>query len=429
MTLKGDSHAQLSRPMERDLPALAQQRGSTMSKTIVDILLILLAVWLAIPCLVMIVECLAASPRQNADSSPPTRRPRIVVLVPAHNEEAGIHDTVAALRASIDPSDGLLVVADNCTDRTADLARAAGAEVVNRVDPQRKGKGYALAFGVEALTKNAPEVVVVVDADCRVEEGGIAKLATLSMQSGRPVQAEYRFASPGGFDVRSAIGTLALTVRNCVRPRGLHRLGLPCPLTGSGMAFPWQLLRTMPELGSNLVEDMVLGIELGLRGSPPIPCPEVTIKSTLPVGARAQMNQRRRWECGHLDTLRTYGPRLLLVGLRSWRLDLIAMALDLLVPPLALLALLLVGAGVVSALHIALGGSMAPLLMLVAATAILTVAVGTAWNRFARAVLPMWGLASIPLYVVWKVPLYVAHLLRRKPREWQRTARGGEHLP
>jgi cellulose synthase/poly-beta-1,6-N-acetylglucosamine synthase-like glycosyltransferase len=397
-----------------------------MINTIVDVLLVLLAAWLAIPCLVMIVECLAASPRIERASPPCEHRPRIAVLVPAHNEEVGIHDTVAALRADIDPGDRLLVVADNCTDGTADLASAAGAEVVRRMAPQHKGKGYALAFGVEALSKNPPDVVVVVDADCRIEEGGIAKLANLSMGAGRPAQAEYLFLPPGRSDPRTAISTLALTVRNCVRPRGLHRLGLPCPLTGSGMAFPWRLVQAMPELGANLVEDMILGIELGLRGTPPLACPEVTIKSTLPVGARAQMNQRRRWECGHLASLRTYGPRLFFAGLARRQLDLIAMALDLMVPPLALLALLLMGAGGLSALNVALGGSQAPLLTIAAATVVLTLAVVTAWSRFARAVLPLRGLATIPFYIAWKVPLYVGHLLRRKPGEWQRTARTEE---
>ena len=394
-----------------------------MTTLIVDVLLALLAVCLTIPCLVMLVECLAATPDREPVTMPAGHRPRIAILVPAHNEEIVIHDTVANLRACLDPIDRLLVVADNCTDRTAELAHLAGAEVVCRSAPELEGKGYALAFGIESLSQSPPDAVVLVDADCRVEDGGIERLALRAVQSGRPVQAEYVLRPQGEAEPRTAISYLALMVRNRVRPRGLNRLRLPCPLTGSGMAFPWALLRKAPALGANLVEDMVLGIELALFGAPPIACSTVAVTSYLPLGMHAQMNQRRRWESGHLGALCAYGPRLLWAGLVKNRLDLIAMAFDLMVPPLALLAMLLTCASVVSLLHAALGGSIAPLLTLIGATVGLSVAVFVAWRRFAFDVLPLATLSRIPLYVAWKFPLYAAYLFRRKPRRWERTTR------
>ncbi len=391
-----------------------------------DVLLALLAVGLAIPCLVMLVECAAASPVSAYVTPTVGDRPRVAVLIPAHNEELGIGDTVAALRAGLGPHDSLLVVADNCTDRTAELAVQSGAEVVCRVDERRRGKGYALAYGVESLSRNPPDVVIVVDADCRVAEGGIERLAVEAVRLGRPVQAEYLLHPAGQPDTKTAISALALIVRNRVRPRGLHRLGLPCPLTGSGMAFPWRLLHEAPALKGNLVEDMVLGIELALRGAAPVSCPTVQVRSQLPPAAADQMTQRRRWESGHLQTLWTYGPRLLWTGLRRARLDLISMALDLMVPPLALLVMLLIGAGAISALCAVLGGWTAPLFALGGGTICLVVAVGIAWYRFARKTLPLRTLAGLPLYLTWKVPLYAAHLFHRAPRLWVRTGRTGE---
>src|SRR5581483_1926673 len=123
----------------------------------------------------------------------------------------------------------------------------------------------------------------------------------------------------------AVVSALAILLRNRVRPQGLHRLGFPCHLTGSGMAFPWRVLRDAPETGANLVEDLVMGIELALRDRPPLSCPAVEIRSELPQGREAGMKQRRRWEHGQLETLTRYVPRLIAAGIGRRRAGLVAM--------------------------------------------------------------------------------------------------------
>src|SRR6476469_7481059 len=104
--------------------------------TIADLLLLLPAALLLMPLAVLTVECLAALlPGRRTAYTPAGARPLCVVLVPAHDEESGLPPTLAGLRSQLRPGDRLLVVADNCTDRTAAVARAAGAEVVERHDP------------------------------------------------------------------------------------------------------------------------------------------------------------------------------------------------------------------------------------------------------------------------------------------------------
>src|SRR5690606_18431776 len=112
-------------------------------------------------------------------------------LVPAHDESPGIATVVAQLRSELGPRDRLVVIADNCTDDTAELARAGGAEVLERRDPERRGKGYALSFGAEHLKSAPPDVVVIMDADCRVQRGTLRALAGRALDSGRPTQAVY----------------------------------------------------------------------------------------------------------------------------------------------------------------------------------------------------------------------------------------------
>ncbi|MDP2231988.1 glycosyltransferase family 2 protein, partial [Methylotenera sp.] len=105
------------------------------------------------------------------------RRPSIAVIIPAHNEQVLIQSTITSVLSQLNQDDRLIVVADNCTDATASIARAAGAEVVERFNLQERGKGYALDFGVRHCAQNPPEVVIIVDADCQVGAKSLYRLA------------------------------------------------------------------------------------------------------------------------------------------------------------------------------------------------------------------------------------------------------------
>jgi glycosyltransferase involved in cell wall biosynthesis len=156
-----------------------------------NILLSLVAVALAIPCLVFFVECFAALLPQRAEPNTAVAEPgRIAILVPAHDEASVIAETLAGLSKEISDRDASLVIADNCTDDTAAIARNAGAVTAERRDPDRRGKGYALQFGFELLAKDPPDVVVVIDADCTVSAGSIRRLADCALAHQRPAQAD-----------------------------------------------------------------------------------------------------------------------------------------------------------------------------------------------------------------------------------------------
>lgn len=347
--------------------------------------------------------------------------PRTTILVPAHNEQAVITATLDNLRGELTDQVSLLVVADNCEDDTPLLAERAGARVVRRQDPTRRGKGYAIEFGLNELAKDPPEIVIIVDADCRVEPGSIAVLAEQAKTTGRPIQAEYLILPPR-LEPRTAVNAVAFLIKNRVRPLGLVRLGLPCQLTGSGMAFPWDVIRKAPPGGSHLVEDMLMGIELARLGSPPLFCPEARIRSELPTREQAQAGQRRRWEHGHLATLIEHGPKLVLEGLRKADLSLLAMGLDLLVPPLtSLLLALSVAVGVNALLSLGLGTG--PLYLSLGAVAAIGASVIVAWITQGRELVPLRYALLVPGYVFWKLPLYVAFAARRKQATWEQTER------
>lgn len=385
---------------------------------------------LVVPSSVYFAECLSAVLSKQAPPPALGRRPRLCVMVPAHNEAAGITATVEGIRRQLVSGDRLLVIADNCSDSTAEKARAAGATVLERFHDTERGKGYAISFGLTHLDADPPEVVVLVDADCTLSEGAIDTLSRLALSERRPIQAEYLLTAPETPSPLSSISALALIVRNRVRPLGLHVFGLPCHLTGAGMAFPWDLIRNTPALGDNLVEDLVMGLDMALAGHPPRFCAEAKVRSVLPDAKRAATSQRTRWEHGQLATLVSRGPRLLRESVRQRRPDLAALALDLMVPPLALLVTGLAGTALSGGVAFVLLRkplvTMAPALTGLGMVGAATVG---AWARFARDAVPFRVLVMIPAYVAWKIPMYVALAVRGKQKSWVRTERDNPPNP
>lgn len=371
----------------------------------------------------LLLEVVAGFRALRPRERPVTAPPRYVVLMPAHDEQGTIHSTVEAVRRQLAPGARLLVVADNCTDATAAEARAAGAELVERHDPTRRGKGYALAFGIDQLRSAPPDVVLILDADCVPAPGSLDLLAAEAMAQGVPVQAMYLMAAPAGSSLRVRMAAFAWGLKNQLRPLGLHRLGLPCQLMGSGMAFPWACIATAEVASGHLTEDLQLGVRLACSGRAPCFCPDAQVESWFPLDGAALQSQRRRWEHGHLSMMASGAPPLLMHALRHRSAASLAMAVDLCIPPLALLALLVLAALATGAWLSAFAAAGPLPAALAAATALaFTAAVllgwwsaGRRWVRFAE-------LVTAPLYVLRKLPLYAGFVLRRQ-QEWVRTSR------
>lgn len=392
----------------------------------IDIILTVLASITLVPVTVVAVECVAALFVRTASRGKlSASRGSVAILIPAHNEELSIATTVTQLREQLVPGDRLLVVADNCSDGTALAARQAGAEVIERHDEHQRGKGFALAFGVDALREAPPAVVVIVDADCRVEPGGIAALVLQCELTKLPAQAAYAMTAPPNPSTRDRVSGFAFLFKNIVRPSGLAALGMPCLLTGSGMAFPWDAIEKAQLQTGDIVEDMRIGIELAINGTPPMFCPAARVWSALPGQRSAAYTQRTRWEHGHLASMLRFVPRLAWHGLSKLRVKLIALALELGVPPLSLLV---AGLSVVIVACAALGlfgGSWVPLIVAGSACALLTLGVFLGWARFGREVISLSTLLTVPIYLVWKLPMYAKFLFKPQKR-WVRTVREGE---
>jgi cellulose synthase/poly-beta-1,6-N-acetylglucosamine synthase-like glycosyltransferase len=204
--------------------------------------------------------------------------------------------------------------------------------------------------------------------------------------------------------------------------QGLSRLHGPIVLSGSGMAFPWHCLANVDLASGAIVEDMKLGIDLAIAGSPAIFCADTLVTSALPQQSNAATQQRTRWEHGHLLSIWLYVPRLLWASLWQRRLDLLLLAGDLCIPPLSLMVLFwLVSFGVTLLSRQLSLGLMAFKLVLTAGVLLLG-AILMAWNRVGQSDLPLADLWRLPFYVCSKIPLYLRFITARQ-RTWERTER------
>ena len=222
--------------------------------------------------------------------------------------------------------------------------------------------------------------------------------------------------------LRPRVAEFAMRVKNRVRPRGMHRVGLGCPLAGTGMAFPWAVAVSAPLASGHLAEDMQLGLVLAERGTPPLFCEDAFVGSAFAGTTEGERSQRTRWEHGHLSLLLNQGPRLLLRALARGRIALALEVLDVLVPPLALLAMFTVVVLILALAGWALAGWVAPLVIAASSAAALAVAVLFARARFGSDIVSLGDLLRAPAYVLAKLPIYLGYLIARQV-DWVRTKR------
>jgi cellulose synthase/poly-beta-1,6-N-acetylglucosamine synthase-like glycosyltransferase len=389
--------------------------------TIANLILLMLALpATAVSLYLMISTLLSHAPAAALRSS---RRLRFDVIVPAHNEAAVIEGVVASLRKLDWPANGfrVIVVADNCTDSTAALARVAGAEVLERHDTRRRGKGYALDYAFQASQAHGwAYAVVVVDADTEVSRNLLEALAARIEGGAKVIQVDYGVLNSQD-SWRTSLMTIAMTAFHRVRSRARERLRLSCGLHGNGWCITHRLLRQVPYRAYSLTEDIEYGIDLGLAGYRVHYADEAHVAATMVSGEQAACTQRQRWEGGRWTLIRS--KTLLLLRTAMGRGDRVCLdlAFDLLVLPLSYVALdvavLILLAGIAllwepSAdiwLWLGLACGMSLLLYVL-----------RGWQLSGVGFRGLVDLVYAPFFVLWKV---LAMLRPHQSAEWVRTKR------
>jgi hypothetical protein len=346
-----------------------------------------------------------------------------VVVVPAHNEEAILAGRLGLLNDATAGQATVLLVADNCTDSTAEIGRRLGVEVIERSDKQRRGKGFALDFARQSLEPDPPDVVVIIDADCMTDRHSVGALIEACAATERPCQATNLQRPDSGASPSVQLSTFAFFIKNVIRQRALQRIVGRAHLLGTGMALPWHLFAGARLATSNIVEDLKLGQDLAAAGHEPLFIEQANVWSAAE-SERNTLSQRQRWEGGFLQNALRAGPRALARSIARGDARGLWAAIDMMIPPFALLILI----DVAMLLAVAAGGFLAgaetwPLFSLAAAVSATIGGLALAWLAGGRRFVTLGALMRAPLYVAWKVPMYAGFARRGAPKDWHRTDR------
>ena len=341
---------------------------------------------------------------------------RMAVVVPAHNEARHIERCVRSLRACATHCDSfsVVVVADNCSDDTAERAANAGARVLLRHNEIDRGKGYALNFAFQTLLDEGVEAVAVVDADTVVEPNFIAELRRLLSEGADAVQCRYEVLNAGD-STRTRLMKIALTAFNVLRPRGRERWGLSVGLLGNGFVLTRETLLAVPYLAHSIVEDLEYHLRLVKAGRRVRFANDTAVYAEMPSGGQGAATQRARWDGGRFRMIVEHAPSLAReVAKGNWRM--VEPLFELLLLPLAFhVSLLLAGLLLASSLGQAIS---------IAGLAVVALHVVSAAIRAGAGIRDLAALGVAPLYILWKLSL-TRSLLRaaRHDAAWIRTER------
>ena len=345
------------------------------------------------------------------------------VIVPAHNEAAHIAATVDNLQSIDWPKDRyrIVVMADNCTDNTATLARNAGATVIERHNDVDRGKGYALAEAFRwSRIEGRADAVAVIDADSLASLNLLESFAVRIERGASAIQAHYGVLNAAA-SWRTRLMAIALGAIHKLRSRAREALALSCGIRGNGWCVTHSLLSKVPYRAFSLTEDVEFGVQMGLAGYRVHYGDESSVDGEMVTTASAARSQRQRWEGGRLALIRQQVPQLLEAAVARRSILCLDLAIDLLILPLSYVVLNVAALGVLCVFNASASAGL--LESLCAFNAIALVAyVCRGWILSGVGIRGFWDLLRVPVFLAWKIALLVSG---SKATSWVRTKREG----
>jgi hypothetical protein len=374
---------------------------------------VLAAAWAPLAGMVGYLLLLAGAAARPVRAVPEAQNRRTFrVVIPAHNEALVLEPVLRRLlqldypRAQVE----VVVVADNCTERTSATER---------------GKGHALAFAFDALRGERFDAYVVLDADTLVEADLLTAFNRYLAAGHRVIQAHYDVLNPWDSH-RTALMYVALSIFNYVRPLGRRALGLSTGLKGNGMCFAKPVIDQHPWKAYSLAEDIEYTTTLLQHGERIVFAPEARVSAQMPIARAQATSQRVRWEAGRLQLARRDSLRLAAQGVARLDVQLFDWAMDLLIPPLAALTMAVAG-GALVAVAAAAWIATPPAMLLagawIAVAAGLALFVGLAMRAGRLPAAAYRAMLKAPRYVLWKLWVYLRMAARPAPQSWVRTHR------
>jgi cellulose synthase/poly-beta-1,6-N-acetylglucosamine synthase-like glycosyltransferase len=349
------------------------------------------------------------------------------IIIPAHNEEKMIAKTIYSINGIIYPHTkyDVFVIADNCSDNTAQISRHLGVNVLERTDTSQRGKGYALRWAFDRLISEYDkyDAFVVIDSDSLIS-GNYLHVMNHYIKNGSRVIQSSDLVLPQKNNWSSEATRIGFILFNYVKPLGRKYLGFDMGLRGNGMCFTKEVLVKIPWQSWALTEDLEYGLILLLNGERIHFAPEATVWAHMPLKSENARSQRERWEEGRKDITKSYSKIFLKDSFKNRSLAFFDVFIDLITPPfvntMLIISLLLVASFSLS--------------FIFPATVIYTYIWGVflligfvhllLGLRLVHADRDLYkSVLYIPIYVIWKVKVIVKTLFSDKPKAWVRTSR------
>jgi cellulose synthase/poly-beta-1,6-N-acetylglucosamine synthase-like glycosyltransferase len=236
------------------------------------------------------------------------------ILVAAHNEEAVIKDIIDSLRRIEYPRElfDIFVIADNCTDRTAVIAKNNGAIVYERINKDKRGKGYALEWMFEKIFRMEKQYdsVVIFDADNLVSKGFLNEMNSKLCQGYKVVQGYLDSKNPGDTWITGSY-SIAFWTANRMFQLARHNVGLSNQLGGTGFCIDTATLKELGWGATCLTEDLEFTCKLVLNGHKVGWAHDAIIYDEKPLTLVQSWWQRKRWMQGFADVSSRYFWKLL----------------------------------------------------------------------------------------------------------------------
>lgn len=345
-----------------------------------------------------------------------------LILIPAHNEAQVIERTLASL--STLKKTGrveIAVIADNCDDPTAEIARSQNVTVLERKHETERGKGYALEWAIAQFDLANFSAVAIIDADTTVESNMLESMACALETGAGAVQLFYEF-TPDSDAPLAHLQNIASVAENIFFYRGRSVLRLPILLRGTGMAIRSEVLQTHPWNSHSVTEDVDYAVGLLKEGVKIDFFSDSRILSAATSTYEQSYTQKERWASGTFNLITDNMWPLIGTGLARLRFDLLELAFSLLLlsrPTLIFASGLLLLPAIFSSATIRPYLLAWPLVLIL--LLIVYLCSGVFFVRDKKAGLK--ALMHAPFFGVWLLVVQARAFARRRKLGWTRTKR------
>ena len=273
----------------------------------------------------------------HRSGSPDYRKPRMtrfLILIPAHNEEDGLPETLHSLSSMQYPKDlvQIVVIADRCADDTAKVARIGGARCLERNEGPG-GKGAAMSWAMQLLRKDGVlfDALVIVDADC-LADSHLLEAFDDALAKGHEVQQGYNYLSNPWETPFTRVIAVTSVLRNFLFYGGKEAIGCSAMLSGTGMCLSRSVVDQHGWSAFSVAEDWEFSVSLQLNDVVIHFNPLARVFARESKGLKQASRQRLRWATGKYAVMTNGARRLLLEGVTKGKVNLIDGAVTLAAP-------------------------------------------------------------------------------------------------